>query len=160
MPLVTKCARCQRPLQVPDDAGGKQVRCPHCKQVFVVPAAPARVGPAVATPVAPGSPRSTPVAHAPGSPRMSCVWCCPASLAIACMDCGCMPWEPDPVDEQPEPMYQSRLRRGNTPQGPRVLTAHLPALRHDSSGRYRIERQLAVGASAVYQQIFSRPIGR
>src|SRR5437762_12059918 len=66
MPLVTKCAQCQRPLQVPDSAAGKPVRCPHCQKVFVAAAA-SRNGPA-------------------------CPACGAALLpgAIACMDCGYM----------------------------------------------------------------------
>lgn len=41
MPHVIQCPACQRPMQVPDDAAGKQVRCPTCKRVFALtPARP------------------------------------------------------------------------------------------------------------------------
>jgi predicted Ser/Thr protein kinase len=39
MPQVTRCPHCGRSLQIPDDALGKPMRCPLCKQLFVVRAA-------------------------------------------------------------------------------------------------------------------------
>ena len=47
MPLVTKCTFCQTPAKVPDNAVGKQVKCPNpkCAKNFVVQAAPALVRP-------------------------------------------------------------------------------------------------------------------
>src|ERR1051326_8029663 len=44
MPVVIVCAGCQRKLQVPDNMGGRKVRCPSCGQTMVIslpPAAPA-----------------------------------------------------------------------------------------------------------------------
>ena len=46
MPQVTRCPHCGRSLQIPDDALGKPMRCPVCKQLFAVRAALAP-GPAV-----------------------------------------------------------------------------------------------------------------
>jgi LSD1 subclass zinc finger protein len=41
MPHVTHCPHCQKPLQIPDGAAGKPVRCPLCKQLFAVRLVPA-----------------------------------------------------------------------------------------------------------------------
>jgi LSD1 subclass zinc finger protein len=38
MSLIINCPECRRQLQVPETYGGKQVRCPLCKQTFVAPA--------------------------------------------------------------------------------------------------------------------------
>src|SRR5262249_15774834 len=40
MAQVTRCPHCGRSLQIADDALGKPVRCPVCKQLFAVRAAP------------------------------------------------------------------------------------------------------------------------
>jgi predicted Zn finger-like uncharacterized protein len=39
MPTVIKCPGCQKPLKLNESQAGKRVRCPACKQVFVVPPA-------------------------------------------------------------------------------------------------------------------------
>jgi hypothetical protein len=71
--MLIACPSCQRQLNVPDNAAGKQVRCPapDCGTVFYVPAAPApAAAPAavpapVPVPVAPAKPVLKPVAAAP-----------------------------------------------------------------------------------------------
>src|SRR3954470_20823644 len=40
MPQITHCPHCTTPMQVPERAEGKKIRCPSCRQPFVV-AAPA-----------------------------------------------------------------------------------------------------------------------
>ncbi len=53
MPQIIRCPHCSKSMQVPDNAGGKKVACPSCKQPFMIPAltaAPATV-PAPAAPV-------------------------------------------------------------------------------------------------------------
>src|SRR5206468_1866774 len=98
MPLVIKCSQCQKLLQVPDNVAGKAVRCPECKKVFVVSAAPARepVGAGVATGAGAGE-RETQAAGDAQCPA------CKAPLlpgAIACMDCGYLvQGEPDAAQE-------------------------------------------------------------
>src|SRR5438477_272796 len=75
MPQVIRCGKCQMPMQVGDDAAGKQFRCPSCKTVFTVPAvqAPAAARAAVKTPAAAASgaaavatPPPLPAAAVPG----------------------------------------------------------------------------------------------
>src|SRR5436189_1024110 len=93
MPLVTKCGQCQRPLQVPENAAGKPVRCPYCQQVFTA----GRAG--GVSPLLNDSNRGlTPPA------RQGCPACGAALLpgAIACMDCGyLLRPEPDARAEEP-----------------------------------------------------------
>src|SRR5271155_2661649 len=50
MPVILKCpnAACGKPMQVPDNAAGKRVQCPTCKQPFQVPAAQPAAAPAAA----------------------------------------------------------------------------------------------------------------
>jgi predicted Zn finger-like uncharacterized protein len=45
MAQVTRCPHCGRSLQIADDALGKPVRCPVCKQLFAVRAAPTASSP-------------------------------------------------------------------------------------------------------------------
>src|SRR5947209_19957352 len=56
MPNVLNCPHCGKKLAVPDNAAGKQVRCPSCRQVFAFPsiqaAAPAPVPPPLPPPQA------------------------------------------------------------------------------------------------------------
>jgi hypothetical protein len=82
--MLIACPSCQRQLNVPDNAAGKQVRCPapDCGTVFYVPAAPAPAPvpavpqmhappPAPAAPPAPARPVAAPrpaAAAAPPSP--------------------------------------------------------------------------------------------
>ncbi len=155
MSLVTKCAQCRRPLQVPDNAAGKPVRCPHCQRVFVVAAGAAPV----AEPRIPVADQQTPVADAPGSPARNACPACGAALlagAIACMDCGYMLRSQPEVraDEVPNLCTNPACGVANAAKD-RVCQrcgAPLPTpagtVLH---GRYRIERQLAVGGfGAVY----------
>jgi predicted Ser/Thr protein kinase len=113
MPLVIRCPHCKKPTQVPDNAAGKQVRCPFCKNIFAVAgpqpvaaapvakpapvaaAAPPR-GPVVAplkspapTPVPPTKPQAA-VATKPQAAPTECPSCKSPLLpgAIACIDCG------------------------------------------------------------------------
>ncbi len=69
--MLIACPSCQRQLNVPDHAAGKQVRCPvpDCGTVFYVPAAApppvAAAPPAPARPAAPAKPVTRPAAVAP-----------------------------------------------------------------------------------------------
>src|SRR5947209_7319207 len=103
MPQLVQCPFCPQMMSVPDVLIGKQVSCPTCKKVFLVPAqVPARepVAAAVsAPPSAPSTPsRPTPPRPAPPPPSAprtpAAPNVCPACKspllpgAIACMDCG------------------------------------------------------------------------
>ena len=46
MPGLANCPHCARSLSVPEQALGKSVRCPRCREIFVVPAAPPDAEPA------------------------------------------------------------------------------------------------------------------
>src|SRR5689334_19415984 len=92
MPVVIKCPNpaCGKAMQVPDNAAGKRVQCPTCKQPFQVPGgAPAQATMSGAQSTMSGSMSdSRPPAAAPTK--------CPAcgstlnEGAVACMDCGFM----------------------------------------------------------------------
>ena len=43
MPLLTHCPKCRATFNLPDNLRGKNAQCSRCKQVFLVPAAPAAV---------------------------------------------------------------------------------------------------------------------
>src|SRR5262245_16354921 len=103
MPLVIRCpnAACGKPMQVPDDAAGKQVRCPTCKTerpagAPAPPPPPARPAvpppaPAARPPAAPPRPAQPPSATGAKTPAPTKCPACGAELlagAIACMDCG------------------------------------------------------------------------
>src|SRR5688572_17069701 len=99
MPQIISCTKCQTRMQVPDDATGKQVRCPKCQNMFVVgAAAPQLVAAATgaasgSTPrppaAAPPPPAPPPPAAAKGAPT-KCPACGSDLLpgAVSCMDCG------------------------------------------------------------------------
>jgi predicted Ser/Thr protein kinase len=180
MAQLIRCPLCDKPMQVPESFAGKQVRCPHkeCGEVFVVPTATVReLAGVVATGKAnvPAAPRRAPPAASPAGRAAEieggqasdetallnfpeCPACKAVLLpgAIACMDCG----------------YLLQPDAGAEPEGPPNLCTN-PACgvvnaandRHCQRcgsplptppgtvlhGRYRIERQLAVGGfGAVY----------
>jgi predicted Ser/Thr protein kinase len=183
MAQVIQCPHCGKPLQVPDQAVGKQVRCPRpdCAKVFAV-AAPARqlagaavgagqdVGapPPKAAPAKP-SPKVTPpplppeTEAAPATPTAvsSAATVCPACKAalppgaIACMDCGFLLQSVGAETEGPLNLCTNPdCGAANAPHdricqrcGAPLPTAPGTILH----GRYRVERQLAVGGfGAVY----------
>src|SRR5438105_3359380 len=100
MPQVISCPKCNTRMQVPDDATGKQVRCPTCQNVFVIGAptpVPAAVGAGVGSSGSmPRPPASSPPASVPppsAAPKGAPTKCpaCGSELlpgAVACMDCG------------------------------------------------------------------------
>jgi hypothetical protein len=64
MPIRLSCPACDKPMQAPDAAAGKRVKCPNCQAVVAVPAASAApVAPAAALP-----PPVPPRAAAPAAP--------------------------------------------------------------------------------------------
>ena len=65
MPIEFRCTRCDKLLRTPDDAAGKQAKCPECGAILAIPSAagapPEGIGPGVPPPPPPSGP-------APGSP--------------------------------------------------------------------------------------------
>src|SRR5215475_7039189 len=60
MSIQFYCARCSQPIEVDDPLAGRQARCPHCREVAVVPmqstydpGAPLPPPPPLASPIAP-----------------------------------------------------------------------------------------------------------
>jgi predicted Ser/Thr protein kinase len=116
MPQVITCPtpKCGQKMQVPDGSAGKQVKCPGCKTIFVVPSpsgarqpvgaaasgsapgaaatprpAPPPSRPPAPTPASAPTPAPTPTPAPAGTPK-ECPACKSPLLegAIACMDCG------------------------------------------------------------------------
>jgi predicted Ser/Thr protein kinase len=158
MPQVTRCPYCGKALQIPDDAIGKPVRCPFCKQLFAIRTAPEERGARSAEREAPsnarsGAPRSA--LRAPPAPT-ECPSCRAKLLpgASACMDCGyvlsgdgaaveaegtpnlC----PNPACGVANPPLERFCQRCASP-----LPIAPGTLLH---GRYRIEGLLAIGGFA------------
>src|SRR5205807_2643021 len=94
MPVIIKCpnAACGKAMQLPDNAAGKRVQCPSCKQPFQVPAPVA----AAATATTPSIPSISLGDAANGAKPAATPTVCPAcgsklnEGAVACMDCGFM----------------------------------------------------------------------
>lgn len=172
MPQLIRCpnATCGTAMRVPDDAAGKQVRCPKCQQLFVV-SAPAKEPVAAAAPARPAvsaavaqPPRPTPRPSPPPTPiptaqnPSECPACKAALLpgAIACMDCGYLLQPDGAADAEGAPNLCSNPACGvANPPGERYCQRCSNPLPHPPgtllNGRYRIERQIAVGGfGAVY----------
>src|SRR5260370_17875355 len=89
MPVIIKCpnAACGKSMQLPDNAAGKRVQCPTCKQPFLV-AAPSMAPPPSLPSIALGD--------AGNGAKFAAATKCPAcgstlnEGAVACMDCGFM----------------------------------------------------------------------
>jgi predicted Ser/Thr protein kinase len=174
MPQVIRCPNlsCNKSMQVPDNAAGKRVACPSCKQPFVIPAlATGGSSPAVAiprpVPPAPSSgngPAATPAPPRPTTPAPSttpseCPACGSKLLegALACMDCGYLlqsdaaPSEPEgppnlctnPACGVANPPGERNCQRCGNP-----LPIAGGTLLH---GRYRLDKLLKMGGfGAVY----------
>lgn len=151
MPQLTRCPHCTKPLQVPDDANGRQVRCPTCRQLFLIRTA----APRPPAPVAVPAPKSRPVVATPPRPCPACGTTLPAGTA-ACTECGFLlhgdsaaaETEPAALCANPacgvaNPPTERLCQRCGTP-----LPTASGTLLHN---RYRIERLLAMGGfGAVY----------
>jgi predicted Ser/Thr protein kinase len=157
-------------LQIPDDAFGKPIRCPVCKQLFAVRAAPAPTPqtpngvssrpPAARGPIIPDTlglaPESTP---APRSPLTECPRCKAKLLpgTTACMDCGyVLAGEEAALESEESPNLCPNTACGvANPAGVTMcqrcgspLPTPTGTILH---GRYRIEKLLAIGGfGAVY----------
>jgi|GEM_PF-6883671 len=76
MPIRLTCSACNKPMQAPDTAAGKRVKCPNCQAVVSVPAAAPAAPPPSARPAAPPVPPPAPQAAVPPPPA-------PAAAAAA-----------------------------------------------------------------------------
>jgi predicted Ser/Thr protein kinase len=153
MPVVIKCpnAACGKAMQLPDNAAGKRVQCPTCKQPFLVPgAAPPASSPSISIDTGNGAKAASPTK-------------CPAcgSLlnegAVACMDCGFMlQADTGPTDEGPPNLCANPACGVANPPGERNCQRcgnPMPiaggTLLH---GRYRLDKLLKMGGfGAVYK---------
>ena len=63
--MLIQCPSCQKALSLPDDAGGKQVRCPLCSAIFLIAAPPPPPVPSVQVAPLPMPPMQLPPAHVP-----------------------------------------------------------------------------------------------
>jgi predicted Ser/Thr protein kinase len=170
MPQVIACPNCQKNIQIPDNAAGKQIKCPLCTKLFIFSAAPpakepvgagaARGGPAAASG---GSMPIKPAPAAPPPPPPATPTECPACKspllpgAIACMDCGfLLQAETGPADTEGAPNLCINPACGvaNPPGEKNCVRCSnpLPTAKGTMlSGRYRIEKLLAMGGfGAVY----------
>jgi len=184
MPQVMSCPHCRKPVQVPDNAAGKQLRCPTCQQVFAVAGAPAREPVAAGAAVSgrgaapsppPAPPRPVPAAPAPASkaaPAPTPTECpnCKATLlpgAIACMDCGyLLQGDGAGAEQEGQPNLCTNPACGvANPPGERTCqrcSTPLPTpagtMLHN---RYRIDKLLAIGGfGAVYLAVDTKMANR
>ena len=177
MSHVTRCPHCNTALQVPQDAGGRAIRCPVCKQLFAVRVTQAPVGPA--PPVSPTSaPPSVPNTNggfkkAPSSaavglrprppvvppPPAKCPGCGAVNKpgAKSCSECGyLLVGETTLEDTEAAPNLCPNESCGvaNPPEERHCQRCGSPLPYPAGTvlhGRYRIDKLLAIGGfSAVY----------
>jgi predicted Ser/Thr protein kinase/phage FluMu protein Com len=157
MPLVIKCSQCHKLLQVPDDAAGKAVRCPGCKKVFLVGAAPVRAPVAAVAAGLAGAADAPASTFSPSPTAAECPACKSPLIpgAIACMDCGyLLQAEADGAQDAPVLCTNPACGVANATKDRVCQRCGSPLPTPPGTminGRYRIERQLAVGGfGAVY----------
>ena len=169
MPVIIKCpnAACGKAMQLPDNAAGKRVQCPTCKQPFQVPAAaPAPSAPTLSSP----SFSLTDVGNgAKGAAAKNCPACNSVlnEGAVACMDCGFMlQADTGPAEAEGPPNLCANPACGvANPPGERNCQRcgnPLPiaggTLLH---GRYRLEKLLKMGGfGAVYRGVDTKQADR
>lgn len=170
MAQIISCGKCNTRMSVPDDATGKQVRCPTCQNVFVVGAAKPAAAPVGAAASAPSpaasGPMPKPAAASSPTPAASkaaptkCPACNSDLLpgAVSCMDCGFMIQSADASQadmEGPPNLCPNPACGVANPPGEKNCVRCSTALPIGAGtllhGRYRIEKLLAMGGfGAVY----------
>src|SRR5215212_7956586 len=153
MAQIIRCPHCQKAMQLPDNALGKKMACPTCKQPFMAPSA---------IPVAPATTKPTngngSSGQLPALPPQNCPSCGTKLLdgAVACMDCGYLLKNdsatsieglpnlcPNPACGVANPVGERYCQRCNNP-----LPIAGGTLLH---GRYRLDKLLKMGGfGAVY----------
>jgi predicted Ser/Thr protein kinase len=165
MAQVTKCPKCSKNVQVPDGSAGKQLRCPFCKQAFVVPGAAVQARQAVGAGVGGGGGGPASVADedfdlsaaGPTGKGGKCP-ACGADMnagAVACMDCGWMAASgEEEAEDKPNLCTNPACGVANPPGERNCVRCSTPLPTASGTilhGRYRIDKQLAVGGfGAVY----------
>ncbi len=169
MAVIIKCpnAACGKAMQLPDNAAGKRVQCPTCKQPFQVPAT------AAAPAAKPGSMPSISLSDVGNGAKGASPTKCPAcgsmlnEGAVACMDCGFMlQADTGPAEPEGPPNLCANTACGvANPPGERNCVRcgnPLPiaggTLLH---GRYRLEKLLKMGGfGAVYRGVDTKQADR
>lgn len=128
MPIEFHCRRCGKLLQTPDEAAGKQAKCPECEEVQPIPA-----GPVPTEPVETGVPPTGPVPSEPTPP-------------------------PTPEDIPPEPFGRpadpAATARGNPFGAPPVLppgSSEIPTNPFQSPGDYTTSGPVPEGGTGEYK---------
>jgi len=169
MAQVTACSHCKKTIQVPDNAAGRKVRCPLCRHVFTVPAAARELaaaavgGPKPSSRPAPSISSVTEATQEAPTTAVSAAasYCptCKAPLlpdAVSCMDCGYLLQATADAEPEGPPNLCTNPACGvaNSPRDRHCQRCGAPLPTTPGTilhGRYRIERQLAVGGfGAVY----------
>ncbi|HTU19181.1 MAG TPA: protein kinase [Gemmataceae bacterium] len=153
--LTFSCGSCRKPLRVKQEAAGKKVKCPHCKQVVLAPAArPAAVPEAMETAALPpaSTSESATVANLPASSKEQelCAFLAPSQA-------------PDEIGRLGSYRVLKVLGAGGMgvvfraedPQLQRLvaLKAMLPALAANESARQRFLREARAAASLKHDHI-------
>ncbi len=171
MSHVTRCPHCNTALQVPQDAGGRAIRCPVCKQLFAVRVTQA---PAIATSPTPtsglvngsnGIRKPTPgnTGTPPRSPGPGSAAKCPGCGATnkpgakSCAECGFLLVSETALDDSeaaPNLCPNESCGVANPPEERHCQRCGSPLPYPTGTvlqGRYRIDKLLAIGGfSAVY----------
>ena len=158
MPYVINCPHCKNQMQMADDAGGKQFRCPFCKTPFVAPGPSAPVAPAPSRPAAP--PANRPAASPkPAAAKHPACPACNADMpegAVSCGECGYLIPSDTPSDIEGAPVLCTNPACGvaNPPTERYCARCSTPLPTAPGTmlhGRYKIRRLLAMGGfGAVY----------
>jgi hypothetical protein len=167
MPQVTRCPHCNQSLQLPGGSAGKSIRCPVCKQLFSLAAAPSPAPVMVAAhslgaPAAVKKPTNgkslSPPRPSKASRLQSECPACKAKLrqgATACMECGYLLQAGNSTiaDADDQALCPNPACGVANPAGERICqrcASPLPwpagTVLHD---RYRIDKLLAIGGFAV-----------
>ncbi len=173
MSHVTRCPHCNTALQVPQDAGGRAIRCPVCKQLFAVRVTQAPV--ATAPPTAPqsapranGGPARIPTGNtgisrmqrsSPAQGFAKCPGCGTATKPgfKSCPECGYLLGGDAALDDAeaaPNLCPNESCGVANPPDERHCQRCGSPLPYPAGTvlhGRYRIDKLLAIGGfSAVY----------
>ena len=170
MPQIIRCPHCQKQMQLPDNALGKRVSCPMCKQPFQTPASLPAPAPAPAPeppPILSYTPSPAAAANGKGSGVMPlpgnnvCPSCGSKLLdgAVACMDCGYLLKSDSVSEAEGAPNLCPNTACGvANPPGERYCQRCNSPLPMASGtmlhGRYRLDKLLKIGGfGAVYMGV-------